>query len=415
MFFFFSFVVAQTPFELYTLSQQKLAEKDTAAFMKYAEEAYKKLGSFHPDFAVNLAKAYAMNGRKTKCIELLDDLAVLGLDYHVENDSGFMKIWNHSLLQGILERTKKRSEVIASSFAFALPEKDLIPEGIAYDPRQQKFYISSIYKRKVITLNMDGTVSDFVSEAQDGLLAVIGMKVDAARNCLWVMNSIDWPRPRTFKKEEVGNAAAFQYDIETKRLLHKYAVTDTLPHFFNDAVILANGEVYVTDSEAGTIFKIDQNTKTITQWWTGKKFIYPNGITVSPNQQYLFVAHWLGISRISIADTQGILLPAKIRTVLSGIDGLYFYNNSLIGIQNGVGPQARIMKYELSKKLDAIVSETVLESGNPHFNIPTTGVIVGDDFYFIANSQLGSFDAEGKIFSMEKLEPVYIHKLRLAE
>jgi DNA-binding beta-propeller fold protein YncE len=241
------------------------------------------------------------------------------------------------------------------------------------------------------------------------------MKVDAARNCLWVMNAIDSPKPRIFKKEEVGKAAAFQYDLETKQLLYKYRVNDTLAHFFNDVVILANGEVYLTDSEAGTIYKIDQNKKLIEQWWKGEKFIYPNGITVSSDQKYLFVAHWLGISRIALADTQGTLLPSRVKTVLSGIDGLYFYNNSLIGVQNGIGPHARIMKYELSKKFDAVVSETVLESGNPRFNIPTTGVIVGDDFYFIANSQLGNFDAEGKIFPPEKLEPVYIQKLELAE
>ena len=48
------------------------------------------------------------------------------------------------------------------------------------------------------------------------------------------------------------------------------------------------------------------------------------------------------------------------------------------------------------------------------FSIPTTGVVVGDMFYFIANSQLAQIAGnKGKIRNPEALTSTYILKLKL--
>jgi hypothetical protein len=108
-----------------------------------------------------------------------------------------------------------------------------------------------------------------------------------------------------------------------------------------------------------------------------------------------------------------VMLQNKPNTTLTGIDGLYLYENSLIAVQNGAGPQSRIVKFELNKAMDAVTKTTVLESQNPLYNVPTTGTIVDDEFFFIANSQLQNFDAQGNIFPPEKMQPTYILKLKL--
>lgn len=36
--------------------------------------------------------------------------------------------------------------------AFRISEKDLIPEGIAYDPATASFFVSSIFKNKIIRI-----------------------------------------------------------------------------------------------------------------------------------------------------------------------------------------------------------------------------------------------------------------------
>jgi hypothetical protein len=166
----------------------------------------------------------------------------------------------------------------------------------------------------------------------------------------------------------MGKAAVFQYDLETRKLLKKYTLKDTLKHLFNDLVIV-NGSVYLTDSENGSIYRIDIESGSFTPFYTWEWMFYPNGITVSQDQQYLFVAHWAGISRIALADTQMIMLQNKPNTTLTGIDGLYFYENKLIAVQNGAGPQSRIMLFELNKTMDAVAKSTLLESQNPLYNV----------------------------------------------
>ena len=46
-----------------------------------------------------------------------------------------------------------------SEIAFRLPERDLIPEGICYDPEDDVFYLGSIRKSKILKISRDGEVS----------------------------------------------------------------------------------------------------------------------------------------------------------------------------------------------------------------------------------------------------------------
>src|SRR5882762_11191566 len=72
--------------------------------------------------------------------------------------------------------------------AFRLSEKDLIPEGIAFDPLTKSFYVSSINKRKIVKVDETGSVSDFISSRQDGIGEVLGLKV--AQGKLWSCNNL---------------------------------------------------------------------------------------------------------------------------------------------------------------------------------------------------------------------------------
>ena len=187
-------VSAQNPFEAFSLSKQRLMEKDTAGYFYLAEQAY-TLAPFSLEFTVNYAKACVTVGKQIRATNLLEGVATIGFDFGFESDTAFAPLWKQSKFKQIVSKAKQSSKLTASNYAFSLKEKDLIPEGITYDPRQQKFYVSSIYKRKIVGINLDGTSFDFAGEAQDGLYSTLGMKVDAARNHLWVMGVLNTPRP----------------------------------------------------------------------------------------------------------------------------------------------------------------------------------------------------------------------------
>ena len=94
---------------------------------------------------------------------------------------------------------------------------------------------------------------------------------------------------------------------------------------------------------------------------------------------------------------------------------MIFYGKSLIGIQTLTGGIDRIVRLYLRDDLRGVVKAEPLEINHPLFVQPTTGDMMGDEFHYIANSQLRSFDEKGMIFPMEKLQDPVILKIDLLD
>jgi hypothetical protein len=92
---------------------------------------------------------------------------------------------------------------------------------------------------------------------------------------------------------------------------------------------------------------------------------------------------------------------------------MYFYNNSLIAIQDTGNGDDRIVRFYLDNRGQQIIKTEILQSFHPDFNIPTTGVIVKDEFYYIANSQLRNLQPDGSLTQAETLKKPLIKKLKL--
>jgi hypothetical protein len=398
-------VAQEDPFELFSRSRQSLAQGDTAAYLKYAKEA-RDLAPFDLWFSANLARAYAMNKQKIRCIEILDDLSVLGFDFDLLNDKGYKNIWTHSLLKEITKRTQRNIPRENSTTAFTVPESSLVVNGITHDPRRNIFYVGNLSRRKIVGVRSDGSMFDAGPKEADSLWSPFGMTIDAARNKIWLTNT-------SLSLNRSESAALYEYDLETMNIVSEYSAGDSLEHFFNHIAVLRNSSIFITDTRNGAVYTVNERTGTIEPWFVSGDMIQPKGIAVSDDQKYLFVAHWRGISRISLEDKRSVLLPAKVKTTLTGVDGLYFYDGSLIAVQNNAGPQARIMRFELSKNMDAVTKAAILESGHHLHDTPATGVIVGDDFYYVANTRTKSFNTYGIIRPEKQLQPTYLLKLPL--
>jgi hypothetical protein len=65
-------------------------------------------------------------------------------------------------------------------------------------------------------------------------------------------------------------------------------------------------------------------------------------------------------------------------------------------VQNGVNPQ-RVVRLFLSKDLSRVERFETVAANQPAFDEPTLGVLVKDHFYFIANSQWGALDEQGRL------------------
>ncbi|MEQ9302345.1 MAG: SMP-30/gluconolactonase/LRE family protein, partial [Marinoscillum sp.] len=233
---------------------------------------------------------------------------------------------------GLSQEAKKINN---SSIAFTIPEKDLLPESIAYDPQGKAFYISSTRKGKVVKVSSDGTISDFITSKAHGLWMTIGMKVDAERRYLWLCSSGGGNLIGYAKEDDTDGrpAGIFKFDLTTGDLIKKYTFEKAGEvHFMNDLVIARNGTVFITHMfNDHSIYRIGSNDQ-LELLLTSRDIPYPNGLALADNQRMLFVAHNNGISKVNLETKEITSLSVPEGQDISkraSIDGLYYYKWSL--------------------------------------------------------------------------------------
>jgi hypothetical protein len=396
--------------------RQRAAEAYKAKDYPSAIENFRKAAEIipdHPTLLYNLACMYALAGRKSEALASLLQVAEMGVILPAQKDSDLDSIKDTPEFKLILKRFEASGEpVIKSSEAFVIHEKGLITEGLAYDPVEETFFVSSVHKRKILSVSKNGEVKPFASE-QDGLFSVLGMKVDAKRRLLWV-TSTAFPQMVNYKKEEDGTSAVFKFDLKTKKILKKYVLSNASKrHALGDLTIQSNGDVFTTDSLSPAVYVIRPQKDEIELFLEDAAFGSPQGLAFSVNEQHLFLADYgTGLFDIDVKTKKIAHLAPLFAATLLGIDGLYFYKGSLIGVQNGVTPQ-RVIRLSMSKDLGRVERLEVLEANNPVFLEPTLGVLVKDTFYFIANSQWPLIGEDGKLASEDKLRDPVVLKIKL--
>jgi hypothetical protein len=356
---------------------------------------------------------YALAGRKNDALSSLAKVAEMGLVMPAEKDGDLDSIKDTPEFKLILKQFEaSRAPIIKSSTAFTIHEKGLITEGLAYDPVEETFFVSSVHKRKILSVSKSGEAKTLASE-QDGLFSVLGMSVDAKRRHLWV-TSTAFPQMVNVKKEEDGVSAVFKFDLRTNKLVKKYVLSNaTRKHALGDLTIQSNGDVFTTDSLSPAVYVIRAQKDEIELFLEDPGFGSPQGLSFSSDERHLFMADYgKGLFDIDVKAKKVTHLVPLAGATLLGIDGLYFHKGSLIGVQNGVTPQ-RVIRVSLSKDLGRFERLEVLEANNPVFLEPTLGVFVKDTFFFIANSQWPLVDENGKLAAEDKLRDPVVLKMNL--
>jgi len=404
------FKVAQ---EAYAQGMVSYEAKDYTASLEHFEQAL-DLRPNHPGIMYNVAAMSALTGKSENATGILNKIADMNVRFPAEKDPDFAALRGSKAFARVIQRFDSLERPIGNpTVAFTLPEKDLVTESVAFDPKTNAFFVSSIHKRKIVARSSDGKTSDFVRPGQDGLWAVFAMKADMKRRSLYVSSSA-MEEMTDFKMEEKGLAGIFQYDIDLGTLTRHYVLSnDKAQHVLGDLVVSTNGDIFATDSRYNAVYRFSPAKPAPEEFIAPGKFASLQGITFSDDEEWLFVADYSqGLFRIDMG-TRTVDRIAHADTICTlGIDGLYFYQGWLVAIQNGVRPH-RVVSLALNEKYDAITEATILAANHPRMEDPTLGTIVGDEFYFIANSQWGSFDGQGNILPSDNLQEPTILKLKL--
>lgn len=293
-----------------------------------------------------------------------------------------------------------------------LDEKDLIPEGIAYDPVHKRLLLSSMYKRKIVAIEEDGSYYDFARSASDSLWGVLGMEVDSVRGKLWVVSSKGEFIPTLPRiADQRWRSRLYRYDVLTSKLenIYERKPASSSNFAFNDLTISNTGDVYVTESLNSTLYILRSNAEQIEEFLRIPDYTFLNGIALQPDGAAMFVSCTEGVLKVDIATKQYRLLSYKFASHPNPVDGLVFYESTLLGHQS-----SQLTRFILNNKLDSIIGHTVLDSVG--LNSSTSGV-AGENgwYYYIANSQIRTgVDYKNRVTKpMDCLENVIIRRRKL--
>lgn len=394
---------AQNPFAQMGETRKAINARDTTrAFVLL--DSIRQATPDHPNYPYLLAHAHGMAGRHDGARAAINQLLKWDARYaraalRDTSVAVLRREFTHvDSLASLAEKQVSTGEVWAT-----VAERDLIPEGTAWDPVSRSVLIGSLNKYKIIAIAADGSVSDRVAAGTGGLRSVVGIHVDTARRILWAASNSRYDTP-----QDSTPSAVLGFDVATGVFKTRIGLPGNDKHFLNDITTGLDGTVYVTDTQAGRVWYAAPGSSELREMTGLGRIFSPNGITISDDGRVLFVADVDHIQALDLSSkaTWRIATPDNIN--VTGIDGLSFFHNTLIAhhpLSNW-----RIARYSLDKSMKGITDRQVIDANTPDSRTSTTGEIAGAYYVYIGNSQIDRMNL--KTIDASTMDPIRIYRLR---
>lgn len=299
-----------------------------------------------------------------------------------------MKLFLYFLL--IFSASISHGQLRPVEHVFTFQGDPVTVEGMTYDPVDQVFYFGSDNEYKILKYGIDGKALGYIDGKANGMTSVLGMSISKERH-LWVCGAIG--------KDSLKVRCIFQFDLKSGKLLGKYPDTSKKAKLFNDITITSDGNVFCTDTYSTAVYKVNVNKK-ITEVFTQSDLLADgNGITTDGKFLYVSVAR--GIAKLD-PQTKEVLLIDDGRWYLAGYDGIYFGDNSIVGIQNCFVP-ACVNRFYLDATKTKFERMVTLSAADPAYYTPTTGYVIGDWLYFMGVNNIGVKKEQKKNMTIVRL------------
>jgi len=348
-----------------------------------------------------IAHDYAHLGNMEEGLSFLKQCVALEEGFDPGGDVAFAPLKDNREFKELNERVHARyAPVHRAHLVFTVPEKGLIPEGLAVNRKTGTLYMGSLNRHKIVKISRTGDVTDFIHAGQYSIGPICGLKVEEADGSVWANTCSD-----------DGAGAELLHFNRTGRLTGHFPPPTPGAHLFNDLVLRGRQEIFLTDSLANRVYRFDRRQRRFTELTLMRAIYYPNGIALSDDGHMLYIADAFGIVVVDLRNKNSREIEGGGPTTLSGADGLYWHRNSLIAVQNSLG-SARIAQFLLAPDGLKVTAVIPLEYQSSLVTLPTTGAVEGDKLYFMSNTQVDNFK-NNKVVDPAKLEPIRIAVLEL--
>jgi len=271
--------------------------------------------------------------------------------------------------QALKDKLKQQNGIQQINFT----QQNIFPEGVVYDPFNNRFYVSSITMGDIGIVSSDGSYTAFITDP--ALTATTGLEIDKASKRLYVSNS-------------PGGVGI--YDINTGQRFYWVNLAALLPGtpiFLNDIALDPQGNAYVTNSLSPLIYKITPDGEASIFFQNAALALAPgqfgfNGIEYS-NKGYLLVSFTNNnqVVKIPVRGSSAYSI-VSLDAALNRPDGLLLSNNDkeLIVVNNANGGNGMV---QLFTSDDNWESGTLSSSFSTGSVFPTTATTDGKNVYVL--------------------------------
>jgi sugar lactone lactonase YvrE len=217
-----------------------------------------------------------------------------------------------------------------------------------------------------------------------------------------------------YRREDQGLSGLFVFDLRSGKLAAKAMLpADGKRHFLNALAIDRDGNVYVSDTGASGIYRLRRGSKALEVFIPSSLFQATQGLALSSDERTLFVVDYAdGLWALDLATRNRRHLDAPADFWLGGLDGLSRVRDGFIAIQIGAKPE-RVLRLRLDSQRQKIQAVDILEMGHPKYEGPIQGTVVGNDFLYVANSQLDLGNGQTGAFAQDRARPTIVLRLPL--
>jgi len=377
-------------------------KKDWATYGNYAARLEEFLNG-SPRSLLEMARADLLRGRTEEAKAEVHHILDMGQAEDALLAAPFDSLHN---LDGAISANRK--PVAKATLAWELQDTGLLPEDIDYDASTKRFFLTSVLENKIVTVGLDGKIRDF-APAPDRW-PMLALKLDVQRHRLWA-TEVALKGFSNVQKSDWGRSAVLCYSPDNGKLW--FRVEGPEGSALGDMALMRDGAPIVSDGEGGGVYRINDG-KTLERIDRGD-FISPQTPSVSADGSSLYVPDYLrGIGILDLSTRQVRWLSMDNRFILNGIDGLYLFGDRVLAVQNGSSPE-RVIAFRLDPSHGKVISQDVIESATATIGDPTHGVIVGSDFYYIANSGWDTLDDNGDRKATAKVTSARIMRAALPQ
>jgi hypothetical protein len=397
---------------------QELAEKTLQAeqYARY-EQVMKRLVElrpFDPVFKLNLAKAYALQDKKSEAYNDLIALQKAGLSYPVADHPGFDLIKDTNVFTYIEEGMQQNATAFGEgerAFTVSHHYSGMLFENLAWDSAGQRFLLGSVRSGAVYQYTESGGFEEYMPAGNpaSGPWGVIDLVVDQNNDLLWLA-SATLPHYNGTTQQNFGRAMISKVKLSSGEVLQNLMMpVSNQPRLITALHVTQSGDLYFVNAFDSTFFQIKQGTNTVNPVVALPAMTSIKAITSNTDESLLYVSDYeLGLFVINTETWQVAPLVKGTSGFFAGINDLFYDDGDLVGIQSGVQP-ARLMRYVLKQDL-LLQNLFPIEASHPDFDHLGNGVLVGDHVYYAANTQWTKINGLGRLLPDTSWEPLKVMK-----